>query len=444
MSGPLNRRNFIGGAAAAGAASYLGGPGAENSPAAEPAANAVAKSARKKASVDWPRWNEQDEDGLLDVLNSGVWGRTGGGRKVPEFEARFAQTMKARYCVATASGTTALLTTLGALGLGPGDEVILPPYTFVASFNVITSNYALPIFVDVDADTFQLDPKKIDAAITTNTKVILPVHVGGSPADMTAINDVAKARKVTVIEDACQAPLAEVNHQPVGTIGLGGCFSFQASKNLNSGEGGAVLTNDESFYNLCFNFHTPGGGKSAPSSGRASNFRLTEFQASILLSQYDRFEEQSKSRDANASYLSEMLNKIPGISPAKLATGCTRSGWHLYMLRYDRRHFADIPREKLLKELAKAGVSASSGYSRLNKTSHVQALASNPHYIRIYGKETMSRWLTAHECPVNDRLCDEALWLGQTKLLGTKTDMERIAEAFGSIQKRAGDIARTG
>jgi len=241
-----------------------------------------------------------------------------------------------------------------------------------------------------------------------------------------------------MIEDACQAPLAEWRGQPVGTSALAGCFSFQASKNLTSGEGGAVVTNDDEFASLCYAFHTPGGSKPAASSGRGSNYRLTEFQAGLLLSQLARLEEQSKTRDQNAAYLTQLLQEIPGISPARLTDGCTRSAWHLYMLRYEGRHFADLPRAKFLQELGRRGVSASGGYSSLNNSAHVKALASNPHYIRIYGKDRMADWVARNHCPVNDRLCEEAVWLSQTRLLGSRSDMEQIAEAIRDIRKQSG------
>ena len=442
MSNSLNRRGFISGAASAGAAACLAGATTSTANEVEPVALA-ADVPPAKPVMEWPIWDSREEKALLDVLNSGKWGRTSGGDRLAEFEAVFAERMRARHCVATSSGTTALLTALGALGIGPGDEVILPPYTFVATFNAITHSYALPVFVDSDAETFQIDSQKIAAAITPLTKLLLPVHIGGSPADLDAINVVAKSRKVAMIEDACQAPLAEFRGRPVGTSGLAGCFSFQASKNLTCGEGGAILTNDEAFANLCYNFHTPGGAKPGASLGRGANFRLTEFQAGLLLAQYSRFEEQAKTRDANAAYLTELLRKIPGITPARLVTGCTRSAWHLYMLRYDQEHFEKLSRANFLKQLSKAGVAASGGYSNLNRSSHVRALAVNPHYQRLYGTDTMTRWVEANPCPVNDKLCEEAVWLTQSKLLGTRAEIERIAEVMADIQRRAGDLAKS-
>lgn len=440
MSTEINRRHFIGSATSVNAVACLAGTSvavAAGSATTEGATTPVAK-----ANVEWPQWDAHEETALLDVLNSGKWGRTSRGKYLPAFEAAFARRMRAKHCIGVSSGTTALLTTLGALGIGPGDEVILPPYTFVATFNAITNSYALPVFADSDAKTFQMDPRTITAAITPNTKLLLPVHIGGSPADMETIQAIAKTHTLPVIEDACQAPLAELRGQPVGTAGLAGCFSFQASKNLTSGEGGAIVTNDDAFANLCYNFHTPGGGKPGESLGRGANYRLTEFQAAILGAQLVRLEEHAKTRDRNAACLTELLQKIPGITPAQLVPGCTRSGWHLYMFRYDSQQFAGLSRSQFLRELSKAGVAASGGYSSLNTSRHVQALTTNPHYQRLYGKEAMARWSDANRCPVNDKLCQEAVWFTQTKLLGTRAEMERIGETIARIQKQAGDLLR--
>jgi perosamine synthetase len=442
MKAPLSRRKFISGAATAGAGICLSVPAAVAAEKPAPAAQPAAASAKKPATA-WPIVDAREEKALLDVLHSGKWGRTGGGpTRVQEFEKIFADRMGAKFCVATSSGTTALLSSLGALNVGPGDEVILPPYTFVATFNVITANFALPVFADVDPTSFQVDPAKMAAAITPATKVLMPVHIGGSPCDLGAIADLARKRNVALLEDACQAPGADWEGQPVGTKGIGGCFSFQASKNLTSGEGGAVVTNDEAFANQVYNFHTPGGPKPGNSWGRAANYRLTEFQAALLLAQYSRFNDQQDVRNANAQHLSAMLKKIPGITPAKLHGAKSRSGWHLYMFRYDARQFAGLPRAKFIQALAKADIQASSGYGSLNTSPHVKAIAANPHYQRIYGRETMAKWVERNQCPVNDKLIEEGVWFGQTRLLGSKSDMERIAETIASIQKRAGELAR--
>jgi perosamine synthetase len=438
MKSPLTRRHFLGTAAAATAGLCL------DPRAARAAEIKSALPAVPAAATEWPVWDQSEETALLNVLRSGKWGRTAAPNgRVKEFEGVFAERMRAKYCVATSSGTTALLSALGALNLGPGDEVVLPPYTFVASFNVITASFALPVFADIDAASFQIDPAKAAAAITPATKVLLPVHIGGSPCDLDAIAELARTRGVTLLEDACQAPGADWRGQPVGTKGLGGCFSFQASKNLTAGEGGAVVTNDEAFANQVHNFHTPGTPKPVPSWGRAANYRLTEFQAALLLAQYARFNRQQDLRNANAQHLTALLEKIPGIAPAKVLGENSRSGWHLYMLRYDKEKFAGLSRAKFLQELTREGVPASSGYASLNHSAHVKALAANPHYQRIYGKDAMARWLERARCPVNDKLVEEAVWFSQTRLLAPRSEMERIAEKIAGIQKRAGELARS-
>ncbi len=389
-----------------------------------------------KRPVSWPVWDDSDAAGLLEVLNSGHWGR-GNGDRVAEFEEQWRETMQAQHCVATSSGTTALMTALGALNIGPGDEVILPPYTFVATFNVITDYFALPVFVDSDLESMQIDANKIAGAVTDNTKLLLPVHIGGTPADLDTIGRVAQQKNVPLIEDACQAPLAVWRGQPVGTHGLGGCFSFQASKNLTAGEGGAVLTNDADFAGRCYDFHAPGGRRASGTYGRGANFRMTEFQGNLLLTQLARFEAQAKVREENARYLSEMLSEIPGIQPAKLDDGCDRSGWHLYMFHYDAEAFGGRSRATFLAQLRQAGVSASGGYTALNQSKHVLDLADNPHYQKIYGSDFMANWADRNACPVNDQLCQQAVWFTQAVLLGKRGDMERIAAAIDQVRRAA-------
>jgi len=342
----------------------------------------------------WPVFDQTEEKALLDTLHSGQWYR-GTGKAVSNFEEAYAKLTGAKHCLATSCGTSALTTSLGALEIGPGDEVILPPYTFVATYNVIVLNYALPIFVDSDPETFQIDANKIEAAITERTKAILPVHLGGAAADLDRILEVANKHKIPVIEDACQSHLAEWRGRKVGTWGTGGCFSFQASKNLNSGEGGAVLTNDDGFAEICRSFHnqgraaSAGTGKFAYSGTRGSNLRLCEFQGNLLLAQMTRLEEQSRRRTENAVHLTKMLGEIPGILPAKMYEGCTRNAYHLYMFRYKKEHFANMPRAKFMTALGKEGVPCSGGYSPMNKGDYVLGLTRSRHYQKLYPGEIL-------------------------------------------------------
>jgi dTDP-4-amino-4,6-dideoxygalactose transaminase len=396
----------------------------------------------------WPVFDNTEQRALQETLDSGQWYR-GSGKAVARFEDAYEKLTGARHCLGTASGTAALLTTLGALEIGPGDEVVLPPYTFVATYNVIVLNHALPVFVDTDLESFQIDANKIEASITPETKALLPVHIGGSPVDLDKILEVGTKHKIPVIEDACQAHLAEWRGRKVGTLGLAGCFSFQASKNLNSGEGGAVLTNDEQFAEICFNFHNQGrarqaGGYNFNYSGtRGSNLRLCEFQGSLLVAQMSRVLEQTNRRTENANYLTKLLGEIPGIYPAKLYAGVTRSAYHLYMFRYDEARFAGMPRAKFLSALNAEGVPCSAGYGVMNKDAYVSGLAKNRHYLKIYGEKRMQAWLeqTGH-CPQNERLCQQAVWFTQNMLLGPRTDMEKIAEAMRRIQKHSAELAR--
>jgi len=331
--------------------------------------------------------------------------------------------------------------------LGPGDEVILPPYTFIATWNVVVLNFALPIFADVDRETFQIDPSRVDQSVTPQTKALLPVHIGGSPADLDALLAIGARRQVPVIEDACQAHLAEWRGRAVGTWGLAGCFSFQASKNLNCGEGGAVLTGDPDFANRCYNFHTQGRGRpvSGPQPSRASNLRLSEFQGRLLRAQMARVLDQTRRRTENATYLTALLGQIPGITPARLYEGVTRSAYHLYMFRYDKEHFAGLPRSRFLEALGQAGVPASGGYGPMHRDPYVTGITRDRHFLRIYGERHLQEWQErALTCPRNDRLCEDAVWFTQNMLLGPRSDMDRIADAIRGIRKNAGERARSG
>jgi perosamine synthetase len=399
---------------------------------------------RTEPFPSWPRTDALDENALLATLRGGDWCRTS-GKQVDEFEKRYAALTGARYCLATANGTSALLAGLGALEVGPGDEVILSPYTFVATVNAVLVHHALPVFADTDPETQQIDARTIASRITDRTAAIIPVHLGGSAADLDAVLAIARERKLPVLEDACQAHLAEWRGKKVGTVGDAGCFSFQASKNLNSGEGGALLTNREDLMSRAYSFHTNGRPWKGSPSGLAytmngANLRLTEFQASLLMTQMTRIEGQSQTREKNAAYLTQLLNEIPGIHPARLYDGCTRCAWHLYMLRYDADSFAGVPRAAFLKALAAEGVPASGGYSPLNREAFLDRVLASRHYSRIYGDKRLRQWREQNECPANDKLCREAVWFYQTMLLGSRRDMEQIAEAVAKIRRNAADL----
>jgi dTDP-4-amino-4,6-dideoxygalactose transaminase len=399
-----------------------------------------------EAFPDWPVYDETEEKALQTTLRSGHWFR-GSGNAVAGFENAYAKLTGAKHCLATSCGTSALSTALGALDIGPGDEVIIPPYTFVATYNVVVLNYALPIFVDTDIETFQIDAKKIEAAINAQTRAIMPVHLGGSVADLDNILAIAGQHQLPVVEDACQAHLTEWKGRKVGTWGLAGCFSFQASKNLNSGEGGALLTNDDEFSEICFNFHNQGRARQskgytfAYSGTRGSNLRLAEFQGSLLVAQMTRLEAQTRRRTENAEYLTRLLREIPGITPAKMYPGCTRNAYHLYMFRLDKEAFG-LERAKFMQALQREGVPCSSGYSPLNQDKYVRGLTQSRHYRKLYTESELKRWEERNVCPRNEALCSQAVWFTQNMLLGSKNSMEQIAEAIRRIQQHAAEIAK--
>jgi len=444
----LNRRQFVQAAGAA-VACQLAGVGLSIAIGAESEKPALlgGKAVRKAGFPGWPIIDGRDEKGLMEVLHSGKWFR-GYGNVVDRFETEYAALTGTKHCLATANGTSALYASLAALGVGPGDEVILSPYTFIATLNVVLLSYALPVFADSDPTTFMVDPKKIEAAITDRTAAIIPVHIGGSAVDLDSILAIGQKRKVPVIEDACQAHLAEWRGRKLGSLGATGCFSFQASKNLNSGEGGAILTNDSELAQKCYAFHNNCRGRAVTGydfrymGERGNNVRMTEFQAAMLLAQMTRVEEQSKVREQNAQYLTKMLSEIPGIYPAKMYEGCTRNAYHLYMFRYDPAQFAGLSRAKFMQAMGREGIPCSGGYSPLNKESFLRATIKSKHYQRIYPAELLNNWQERNECPQNDKLCSEAVWFTQTMFIGPRSDMDDIAAAVRKIQKYVGDLAK--
>ena len=382
----------------------------------------------------------------MDVLHSGKWNR-GTGQSVKKFEQEYARITGAKDCLATCNGTAALFISLNVLGVEPGDEVIIPPYTFSATLNVVLRQHALPVFVDTDPDTFQMDARKVEAAITERTRAIMPVHLGGNVCDLDALLGISRKHKLPLIEDACQAHLAEWKGRKVGTWGDAGCFSFQASKNLNSGEGGAILFNDPDTRERAYAFHNNGSGlkfigANFSYAGTGTNLRLTEFQAAILLAQMERIEQQARRRSENAKYLTSLLREMKGITPARQHQGCTNNAYHLYMLRYNPEAFAGLNRDTFLKALAAEGIPCSGGYSPLNSQKFVTDAVNSRAYQRLFSAQRLQQWEEKNRCPANDRLCSEAVWFTQNMLLGERRDMEQIAEAVRKIQARAGELVK--
>ena len=385
----------------------------------------------------WPYWDQSAEPGILEMFRTGRWWR-GDGEYVSEFEKKYAALMGAKRCLATASGTTALTTALGVLGVDAGDEVLVSPFTFIASYNAIFVHKALPVFVDSDPETFLMDPKKIEERITDRTVAILPVHIYGLPVDMDSVNKVASSHNLKVVEDACQAWLAEYRGKRTGTLADLGCFSFQNSKHLPAGEGGAILGNDEAIMDRCHSFHNcgrPYGAMTAEKGYpyRGYNYRMQQSQALILMSQMKRFENDNDIRLANALYLDKKLKEIPGIIPYKLAEGATRAVYHLYPFRYIKENFNNVPKDKFLRALSAEGIPCSGGYGKQNKDGLFEEAFSSRGYKRLFSESRLKQWRDENILPGNDQLSDQAVTFSQSLLLGSKADMDDIVNAITKI-----------
>lgn len=392
---------------------------------------------RTAAWPQWPVWDESAEHRIVEMLRSGRWWR-GGGEYVAEFEKEYALMMGANRCLATASGTTALLVALHVLGVDAGDEVLVSPYTFIASYNVIFMNKALPVFVDTDPETFLIDPSKMEKRITDRTTAILPVHIYGLPVDMDKVNEVAQKYDLKVVEDACQAWLGEYKGRKLGTLGDLGCYSFQNSKNLPTGEGGAIVGNNPDIMDRCHSFHNCGRPygtveRTSDYPVRGSNRRMQQIQALMLLSQMKRIEKDADVRLENAMYLDKKLSEIPGIKTAKLVEGNNRSAYHMYPFRFISKEFGGVSRDKFLAALQAEGIPCSAGYGKQNEDGLIEEALNSKGYKRLFSQNRLNRWREENRLPGNDQLTREAVTFFQSMLLGSKSDMDDIVTAITKL-----------
>jgi perosamine synthetase len=402
---------------------------------------------RAKPFPGWPVWDRGAEKSVLEILRSGNWYR-GNGTTVTEFEKKYAELMGVKRCVCTMNGTNALLTAMHTLDVGVGDEVIVSPYTFIATYNVVIGSSALPVFADTDPETFQINPDKIEERITKNTRAIMPVHILGLPANMDKINAIAKKHNLVVIEDACQAWMAEWKGKKIGSLGDLGCFSFQNSKHLPIGEGGAVIGNDEELMDRVWSYHNC--GRPFGSVKKTSNYpiigtnrRMTEYQAAIGLSQIQRLEADTERRNRNAKYLTSRIKDIPGILPHKLYKEVTRAAYHLYPFRYKKEYFNDLSRDKFLSALRAEGIPCSSGYGPQYNDGLIEAALTSKNFKRSFSKARLDQYRRENHYPDNDQLCKEAVWFGQNMLLGSKEDIDDIADAILKTYENRDKLAQS-
>jgi dTDP-4-amino-4,6-dideoxygalactose transaminase len=382
----------------------------------------------------WPIFDENEVNAVAEIVKSGVWANPNCDGLVAEFEKEFAAYCGAKYAITCVNGSVALRLALMACGVKPGDEVIIPPYTFIATASIVGEANCVPIFVDIDPDTYNLDPAAVEKAITPRTRAIIPVHFAGQACDMDAIMAIAKKHNLKVIEDTAHAHGGEYKGKKLGSIGDAGCFSFQSSKNLTSGEGGIVVTNDEQIANMVDSLRNVGrvkGGQWYEHHYLGCNYRITQLQTVILQHQLKRLEEQTQIRNENGLYLNSLLEKIPGISPLTRGHGETLHTYHLFIFRYDKAFFNNLSKTEFAKMLAAEGVPSFMGYP---EPLYKQPVFQNKNFMCYYVPEEID-YSKVH-CPVTEKACYvEAVWILQHAMLGTKTDMEKFAEAIQKIQK---------
>jgi len=381
----------------------------------------------------WPVFDESEIKAVTDIIKSGEWGNPNCGGYVKAFEQEFAAFCGTKYALSCVNGSVALRLALIACGVRPGDEVIVPPYTFIATASIVMEANCVPVFVDIEPETYNLDPAAVRQAITPRTKVIIPVHFAGQSCNMDEMIKIARENGLKIIEDACHAHGGEYKGIKLGSIGDAGCFSFQSSKNLTSGEGGMVITNNDMIAGLVDSLRNVGrvkGGQWYEHHNLGCNYRLTQLQAVLLSQQLKRLEGQTRLRNDNGPYLNSLLEKIDGISPLTRGHGETLHTYHIYIFKYNKSKFNNLPKADFASMLDAEGVPSFMGYPEplykqpvfQKKNIFCYAIPDRVNYSTVY-------------CPVAEKACyDEAVWIMQNAMLGTKEDMELFAAAIRKIQ----------
>jgi perosamine synthetase len=397
-----------------------------------------------KSWPEWPHWDEAVVDAVVKTTKSRIWCRIqSASGTVPTLEAKFAELLGAKFCVATGSGTQALHTCVEALGIGPGDEVITSPYTDPGTIASILSARALPVLADLDRASYQLDPADVERKITENTKAIMPVHMMGQPCNLQAIMNIAKRRNLRVIEDACQAHYAEYQGKRLGTIGDVGCFSFQSSKILACGEGGAIVGDDETLMDRCYTVHNHGTSRRGVTEVIGPKYRMNEFEAAVLLGQWPGFKERFEIRNRNARHLTARLKDCPGITPQKLYEGTTSGSYYLYAMTYHQEHFNGASRSTFLKALGAEGVGLSPYIAQgLHKEPWIDHIVKSKVYQKMYPPERLERYSDERACPMCDAVCQELVMLWASgPLLGSTADMDDVANAILKVYEHRDELS---
>jgi perosamine synthetase len=339
-----------------------------------------------KINMAAPQIGREEIRAVTEVLKSGMLAQ---GPKVAEFEEKFARYIGTKYAIATSSGTTALHVALLAAGVGPGDEVITSPFTFIATSNSILYTGAKAVFCDIDETTYNIDPEKIEKLITKKTKAIMPVHLYGQSADMTKIMAIARKHKLLVIEDACQAHGSAWKDKKVGSFGIG-TFSLYPTKNMTTGEGGMITTDSKEIYDKANLIRAHGSKVKYYHDVLGYNFRMTDLGAAIGIEQLKKLPKLNKARQKNAAYLSKNLAKIPGIIVPIMEANATHV-FHQYTVRITPEF--KLSRDEVNKALNAAGIGTAIFYPvPINEQKLYQSLGykANTPIAEKVSKEIMS------------------------------------------------------
>lgn len=394
------------------------------------------------APVSWPIYDQTEINAVTDVVKSGEWG-TMGPRQI-EFEEKYAEYCGAQYGVMMTNGTHTLKLAMEALGIGPGDEVIVPGSTWQATASAVLDVNAVPVLVDITPDTYTIDPKAVEAAINPRTKCIIPVHIYGRVCDMDAIMALAKKYNLYVLEDAAHQQGSEWKGSKVGTIGNIGSFSLQASKILNCGEGGVCLTNDKLLYDRMYSLKYC-GRETYPGSPtmQSGNFRANEFIAAIAIAQLSRLTEQNNKRHENALYLEKELGAVEGIGILRRDERVTFQAYYQLPLQYQQDKWNGVHRNVFNKAVS-AELEGTFGFSI-----PYEPLNDSPLY-RPFSKQT-------HK--LNDEYCDlinparfeipvveraykgEYIGVFQTQLLNDKKELDKVIEAVRKVRANIDELA---
>jgi len=388
----------------------------------------------------------EEKQAVLDLMESkalsGFYKNFEGGQKVQEFERDWAKYFNVRNAIAVNSGTSALHIALASAGIGPGDEVIVTPYSFSATASSIIMNNAIPIFCDITPDTFNIDVDKIEALITDRTKAIIPVHLYGYPAEIIKIMNIAKKYNLMVIEDTCQSPGTKVNNKLVGTFGDFGTFSTVETKNISTGEGGVIITDNDELAMKCKLIRNHGEAymsdkpRSYLSNMLGYNFRPTEFQAVIGIEQLKKLDKLNEDRNTLANYLIENLSSLKELT---LPRGFQDKNiiHHLLCIQYDETK-TNVSKKKYMEALKCEGIEVSEGYPRplyMNKMFLEKIAFGNEGYPWTCSINGQKIEYYKGMCPVAEVVCNKAIIITQIRYPNKICDMEDIVSGFRKVNK---------